>query len=152
MIQVSLTLVVTLFPIYYFNNLIVHQQLQVFSSLFKSSPFFSLFFYIYKSIFHFRARVAYTWWSLVKGWRRRRFLFSSFYTSEFPPPLFDLSYLSTPSFSPAPASLLLSSSPTLYFLEQHYLIIDRMILPSTRIAWPAEHTFEFVNVRSWEWI
>lgn len=48
--------------------------------------------------------------------------------------------------------LRLSSSATLYFLEQHYLIIDRMILPSTRMAWPAEHTFEFVNVRPWEWI
>lgn len=41
-----------------------------------------------------------------------------------------------------------SSSSTLYLLEQHYLIIDRMILPSTRMAWHAEHTFEFVNVHS----
>jgi len=55
--------------------------------------------------------------------------------------------LSPPSRAPPTLLLFLSSSATLYFLEQHYLIIDRMILPSTRMAWPAEHTFEFVNVR-----
>lgn len=32
-------------------------------------------------------------------------------------------------------------------LNQHYLIIDRMILLSARMARPAEHTFHFVNVR-----
>jgi hypothetical protein len=72
-----------------------------------------------------------------------------FYLSSFL--LLDLSFFTLGS-HPSPSSRLispfpLSSSPTLYFLEQHYLIIDRMILPSTRMAWPAEHTFEFVNVR-----
>lgn len=30
--------------------------------------------------------------------------------------------------------------------KQHYLIIERMILLSARMARPAEHTFHFVNV------
>lgn len=40
-------------------------------------------------------------------------------------------------------SLLFFSHP----LKQHYLIIDRMILLSVRMARPAERTFHFVNLR-----
>lgn len=57
-------------------------------------------------------------------------------SSPFPFPLSSHScFVTPPSFS-------LSLHPS----NQYYLIIDRMILLSARMARPAEHTFHFVNV------